>query len=138
MLSPGGWLVIEDALITVGILEGPESYVEALTSFAQHRASVGSDYTWARNLPGHFRQLRLGSTRAQRVADIFESGSDLGAFWATVLQQELGPASATHDAVSLAREAAALLCAGAEWFSGPQIIQCAARREPGTTERSRP
>ena len=40
MLSPGGWLVIEDALITVGILEGPESYVEALTSFAQHRPAL--------------------------------------------------------------------------------------------------
>jgi SAM-dependent methyltransferase len=138
MLSPGGWLVIEDALITMAILEGPGPFLEAMTSFVLHRASLGSDYTWARNLPGHFRKLRLGSICAQRVADIFESGSDLGAFWAAVLQQEPGPAGAAHDVVSPACEAVALLCAGAEWFSGPHIIQCAGRREPGTTERSRP
>ncbi|MGH3404422.1 MAG: class I SAM-dependent methyltransferase [Streptosporangiaceae bacterium] len=138
MLSPGGWLVIEDALITMAILDGPGPYLEAMTSFARHRAGMGSDYTWARNLPGHFRQLRLGGIRAQRVADIFESGSGLGAFWAAVLQQEPGPANATHDAASPACEAVALLCAGSEWFSGPHIIQCAGRRESGTTERSRP
>lgn len=138
MLSRGGWLVIEDALITMAILDGPGPYLEAMTSFARHRASLGSDYTWARDLPSHFGQLRLGNVRAQRVADIFESGSDLGAFWAAVLQQEPGPANAAHDAVSLACEAAALLCAGSEWFSGPHIIQCAGRRELGTTERSRP
>jgi len=138
MLSPGGWLVIEDALITVGILDGPRPYLEAMASFARQRASLGSDYTWARNLPNYFRQLRLGSIRALRVADIFESGSDLGAFWAAVLQQEPGPASVTHHAISPAGAAVALLCAGSEWFSGPHVIQCAGRREPGTTERSRP
>lgn len=137
MLSPGGWLVIEDALIAMAILDGPGPYLEAMTSFARHRASLGSDYTWARNLPGHFRQLRLGSIRAQRVADIFGSGSDLGVFWAAVLQQDPGQVSATHDAVSSACAAVTLLCAGSEWFSGPHIIQCAGRREPGTTEWSR-
>lgn len=138
MLSPRGWLVIEDAQIIMAILDGPGTYLKAMTSFARHRASQGSDYTWARNLPGHFQQLGLGNIRAQRVADMFESGSDLGAFWAAVLQQETSPANVTHDEFSLACEAVALLCAGSEWFSGPHIIQCAGRREAGTTERSMP
>jgi hypothetical protein len=102
-----------------------------MAAFARQRADLGSDYTWARNLPGQFRQPGLGSIRAQRVADVFESGSDLGAFWAAVLHQEPGLASAAHDAVSPASEAIALLCTGSEWFSGPQVIQCAGRRELG-------
>jgi SAM-dependent methyltransferase len=139
LLSSGGWLVIEDALISTAILEGPEPYLEAMASFARHRASLGSDYTWARNLPGYFRKLGLGSIRAQRVADIFESGSDLGLFWAAVLQQEPGPAGVPSPAGGPACDAVALLCGGSAWFSGPQVIQCAGRREPGTTaERSRP
>jgi len=137
MLSPGGWLVIEDALITKAILDGPAPFLAAMRSFTRRRATMGSDYTWARNLPGQFRQLRLGNIRVQRVADIFESGSELGAFWAAVLQQESGPAYAAHGAGSPACEVAALLCAGSEWFSGPHIIQCAGQREPGATEWSR-
>jgi SAM-dependent methyltransferase len=138
-LSPGGWLVIEDAFISTAILDGPEPYSEAMASFARHRASLGSDYTWARNLPGYLGQLGLGSIRAQRVADIFESGSDLGLYWAAVLQQEPGPTGASPAAGGPACDAVALLCGGPAWFSGPQVIQCAGRREPGTTaERSRP
>jgi hypothetical protein len=99
-----------------------------MTSFARHRATAGSDYTWARNLPGHFQQLALGSIRAQRVADIFEPGSDLGAFWAAVLQQEPGLAGASEVAGGLACNAAALPGGRPEWLSGPHIIQCAGRR----------
>jgi precorrin-6B methylase 2 len=131
VLSPGGWLVIEDALITTAVLEGPGSYLKAMAAFARQRADRGSDYTWARNLPGQFQQLGLGSIRAQRVADIFESGSDLGAFWAAVLRQEPASVGAAYDAVSPASEAIALLCTSSEWFSGPQVIQCAGRRELG-------
>jgi len=129
--------VIEGALITTAVLEGPESYLKAMIAFAWQRADLGSDYNWARNLPGQFQQLGLGSIRAQRVADIFESGSDLGTFWAAVLYQEPGPVGAAHAAVSPASEAIALLCAGAKWFSSPQVIQCAGRRS-WTDRRSRP
>ena len=126
LLSPGGWLVIEDAHIAMNVLDGPGPYLDAMVTFTRHRASLGSDYNWARNLPANFQRLGLGSIRAQRVADIFESGSDLSAFWAAVLQQEAISAGVAPDGASAA---VLLLRAGSEWFSSPSVIQCAGRRQ---------
>jgi SAM-dependent methyltransferase len=129
-LSPGGWLVIEDALIAPGLIEGPEPFAAVMTSFAANRASLGSDYAWASGLPEGFQRLGLADISAQRVADVFVSGSGLGIFWAAVLHQDRGAVSASgHAAGGLVDEVLALLCNGPAWFVGPQVIQCAGRRE---------
>ena len=128
-LSLGGWLVIEDALIAPGLIEGPEPFAAVMTSFASNRASLGSDYAWASGLPEAFQRLGLADISAQRVADVFASGSGLGVFWAAVLYQDRGAVGTSeHAAGRLVDEVLALLCNGSAWFVGPQVIQCAGRR----------
>jgi len=137
-LSPGGWLVIEDALIVPGLIEGPEPFAAVMTSFASNRAGLGSDYAWASGLPGGFKRLGLADISVQRVADVFASGSGLGVFWAAVLHQDRCAVGASgHAAGRLVDEVLALLCNGSAWFVGPQVIQCAGRREDVTRQEDR-
>jgi SAM-dependent methyltransferase len=119
-LRPGGWLVIEDAVLPRPQSDGSSGFDAALAAFAAGKH--GSDYAWADRLPQLMRSCGLHPVRAQRVQDVFAAGSELALFWASVLVQELELRGAPAD-----EDIVGELLTGDRWYDGPMIIQCAGR-----------
>jgi hypothetical protein len=89
----------------------------------------GTDYMWGQTLPIEMSALGLHQVSAQQVQDLFDSGSELALFFASLLLQGLD--TRADDATCIAaREAVALLVGGRAWFSGPVVVQCAGRANP--------
>ena len=134
-LKPGGWLVVEDAVFHEPALTGPPAYRSAMLAFAEGKH--GTDYLWGQSLPMEMSAAGLHQISAQQIQDLFDSGSELALFFASVLLQERDTRR-DDDATCTAalEEAVALLVGGRAWFSGPVVVQCAGRADPslGTEE----
>ena len=126
-LRPGGWLVLEDAVFMEATLTGPPAYRAAMLGFAAGK--TGTDYHWADRLPDHLRAAGMVDVCAQRVSDLFDSGSVTARFWASVLAQER-PADTGATDVSAVDAAVDALLSGSAWFGGPLVVQCAGRAGP--------
>jgi SAM-dependent methyltransferase len=123
-LAPGGWIVIEDVILSSRSSVRPRVFGEALMEFAS--AKPESDYRWAASLPKAMRAAGLADIRAARLCDEFAAGSELALFWASVLLQEVN--AKDKERFTACARAAAMLEVGPGWFRGPVVVQAAGRK----------